>query len=103
MRTVRARPPPCVAPATGIALDLRNSSAAGPSVTRMALSRRRVLFAVAAAAAGLGGCGGRSGATARRWHDGRLYIATGNTTGVFYQIAGGYADIVTEHVPGYQA
>ena len=37
------------------------------------------------------------------WHGGRLFIATGNTTGVFYQIGGGYADLITRYLPGYEA
>ncbi|MFC4998895.1 TAXI family TRAP transporter solute-binding subunit [Dactylosporangium cerinum] len=37
------------------------------------------------------------------WHGGRLYIATGNTTGVYYQFGGGYADLITKHVSGYEA
>jgi TRAP transporter TAXI family solute receptor len=37
------------------------------------------------------------------WHGGRLFIATGNTTGVFYSLGGGYADLISKHVPGYQA
>src|SRR5262245_39968686 len=41
--------------------------------------------------------------TGSRWHDGRLYLATGNTTGVYYQIGGGYADVITNHLPGYEA
>jgi len=30
-------------------------------------------------------------------------IATGNTTGVYYQIGGGFADLITRYVPGYEA
>jgi TRAP transporter TAXI family solute receptor len=77
----------------------------------MTVSRRTLLrgaLAGGALAAGgglLGGCGGDDAAAARAklWHDGRLYIATGNTTGVFYQIGGGYADLITRFVPGYEA
>ncbi len=50
------------------------------------------------------GCGAaRNGEPEARWHSGRLYVATGNTTGVFYQFGGGYADIISRHVAGYQA
>jgi TRAP transporter TAXI family solute receptor len=49
------------------------------------------------------GCAPAQERTDSPWHYGRLYIATGNTTGVFYQIGGGYADIISHHVPGYQA
>ncbi|WP_432832566.1 TAXI family TRAP transporter solute-binding subunit [Dactylosporangium sp. CA-092794] len=37
------------------------------------------------------------------WHGGRLFIATGNSTGVYYSIGGGYADLISKHVPGYEA
>ncbi|SCL19038.1 hypothetical protein GA0074692_0532 [Micromonospora pallida] len=37
------------------------------------------------------------------WHDGRIFLATGNTTGVYYQLGGGYADIISRHLPGYEA
>jgi uncharacterized protein len=70
------------------------------------IARRSVLRGSlgALAAAALTGCrGDASGPTERPWHNGRLYIATGNTTGVFYQFGGGYADIVSRHVPGYKA
>src|SRR5262245_55428961 len=67
------------------------------------VSRRSVITgAVAAASAALAGC--RSvPAAGELWHHGRLYVATGNTTGTFYQIGGGYADIITRFVTGYQA
>lgn len=37
------------------------------------------------------------------YNRGRLSIATGNTTGVYYQIGGGYADLISKNVRGYQA
>ena len=37
-----------------------------------------------------------------RYHDGLLFIATGNTTGTYYQFGGGYADLVSKHLPGYK-
>jgi uncharacterized protein len=37
------------------------------------------------------------------WHGGVLVVATGNTTGVFYQVGGGYADAITRHIRGYEA
>ena len=40
---------------------------------------------------------------AKLWHDGRLFIATGNTTAVYYQIGGGLADVITKYLPGYEA
>jgi TRAP transporter TAXI family solute receptor len=61
-----------------------------------------VLVALALLAAG--GCASAAPrAGADLWHGGRLYIATGNTTGVYYQFGGGYADLITKHVSGYEA
>lgn len=75
----------------------------------MTISRRSVLTAAlfaggAVASGGLAGCTTEL-ATAKpgRWHSGRLFIATGNTTGVFYQLGGGLADLITKYVPGYEA
>ncbi|MFI5834743.1 TAXI family TRAP transporter solute-binding subunit [Micromonospora sp. NPDC051300] len=48
------------------------------------------------------GCG--AGDTdAPAWHGGRIFLATGNTTGVYYQLGGGYADLISRHLPGYEA
>jgi TRAP transporter TAXI family solute receptor len=47
-----------------------------------------------------GGCGERTPAADP---SGRLYIATGNTTGVYYQLGGGYADLISKHMPGWKA
>lgn len=60
---------------------------------------------VLALLAALAGCGTTTPprAGAGLWHGGRIYIATGNTTGVYYQFGGGYADLVTKHLPGYEA
>lgn len=65
---------------------------------------RRPLRLVAALllAALLGGCGGADSGP-RAWHDGRIFLATGNTTGVYYQLGGGYADLISRHLPGYEA
>jgi TRAP transporter TAXI family solute receptor len=64
---------------------------------------RRSFLALSA----LGGLGGLAACASpqapRRWHDGRLFIATGNTTGVFYQLGGGLADVIERHLPGYAA
>jgi TRAP transporter TAXI family solute receptor len=72
-----------------------------------AASRRGLLGAAAGSllAGGLSACATHrdTGTPAGPWHHGRLYLATGNTTGVFYQIGGGYADIITAHLPGYEA
>jgi TRAP transporter TAXI family solute receptor len=45
----------------------------------------------------LAGCGGQRDTTAR------LAVATGNTTGVYYVMGGGIAQIINAHLPGYQA
>jgi uncharacterized protein len=67
--------------------------------------RRRTLLlapALSAAAAGLAACGDESSAGAR-YHDGRLYIGTGNTTGVYYLLGGAFADLVTRNLEGFEA
>ena len=70
-------------------------------------SRRAILGAAAGAllTGGASACARHreTGTAAGPWRHGRLYVATGNTTGVFYQIGGGYADIITAHLPGYEA
>ncbi|MEH1167017.1 TAXI family TRAP transporter solute-binding subunit [Micromonospora sp. CPCC 205539] len=48
------------------------------------------------------GCGGES-PRSNAWHGGRIFLATGNTTGVYYQLGGGYADLINRHLPGYEA
>jgi TRAP transporter TAXI family solute receptor len=67
---------------------------------------------VAALAAGaltallMAACGGERSAPASAGPaptGGRLTIATANTTGVYYQLGGGYADLITKHMPGWQA
>ncbi|MEW2352350.1 TAXI family TRAP transporter solute-binding subunit [Spirillospora sp. NPDC029432] len=66
----------------------------------------RPLAALAALAltGALGACGGeRDTGGDGLYNRGRLAIATGNTTGVYYQLGGGYADLISKHVRGYQA
>ncbi|MBQ1075577.1 TAXI family TRAP transporter solute-binding subunit [Micromonospora sp. C31] len=48
------------------------------------------------------GCG-TAEAGPQPWHGGRIFLATGNTTGVYYQLGGGYADVISRHLPGYEA
>jgi TRAP transporter TAXI family solute receptor len=50
----------------------------------------------------LAGCGGERGNDSDA-SGGRLSIATGNTTGVYYQLGGGYARLIGQHVPGWTA
>ena len=40
---------------------------------------------------------------AGKWRGGQIYVGTGNTTGVYYQLGGGLADIITRNLDGYQA
>jgi len=37
------------------------------------------------------------------WHGGVITVATGPTTGVFYQVGGGYADAINKYIKGYEA
>lgn len=50
----------------------------------------------------LAGCGAPDPGP-QPWHGGRIFLATGNTTGVYYQLGGGYADLISRHLPGYEA
>ena len=63
---------------------------------------RRLALLALAMVLGLFGCA-RAPAAPQRWHDGRLFVATGNTTGTYYQLGGGYADLVSRYLPGYEA
>jgi TRAP transporter TAXI family solute receptor len=62
----------------------------------------RAVALLAAAALAVAGCGGDRGGS-ESGEGGRLSIATGNTTGVYYQLGGGYARLIGEHVDGYTA
>ncbi|MFV2102592.1 TAXI family TRAP transporter solute-binding subunit [Micromonospora sp. LOL_024] len=61
------------------------------------------LAAVLVAVTLVAGCATEDTRQPRPWHDGRIFLATGNTTGVYYQLGGGYADIISRHLPGYEA
>ncbi|MEN3537217.1 TAXI family TRAP transporter solute-binding subunit [Microbispora sp. ZYX-F-249] len=65
--------------------------------------RFKLVTALAVTAALLaGGCGGDR--SAEREGDGtRLSIATGNTTGVYYVLGGGFAELIDKHLPGHRA
>jgi TRAP transporter TAXI family solute receptor len=66
-------------------------------------SRRwRIGAAAVALTAGLAGCGGQQHSTAGAT-GGRLTIATGNTTGVYYILGGGLAKLVSTDLDGYKA
>lgn len=61
-------------------------------------------IAVAALVLATAACGGaREGGDGGQYSGGRLSIATGNTTGVYYQLGGGYADLISRNIPGYTA
>jgi uncharacterized protein len=50
------------------------------------------------------GCGGeRPGREAAGGGTRQLSIATGNTTGVYYQLGGGLAEVISRNLPGYRA
>ncbi|GAA0611445.1 TAXI family TRAP transporter solute-binding subunit [Kribbella sandramycini] len=57
-----------------------------------------------AAAVSLVACGGQQEPPASgSASGGRLTIATGNTTGVYYQLGGAYASVISEKMSGYRA
>ncbi|MFJ6199367.1 TAXI family TRAP transporter solute-binding subunit [Micromonospora sp. NPDC092111] len=62
----------------------------------------RTLAALLVAALAVAGCADAEAAPPA-WHGGRIFLATGNTTGVYYQLGGGYADVISRHLPGYEA
>ncbi|MEH1102276.1 TAXI family TRAP transporter solute-binding subunit [Micromonospora sp. CPCC 205561] len=66
------------------------------------IGRPSRLLATLLAAVLVAGCGTAESGP-QPWHGGRIFLATGNTTGVYYQLGGGYADVITRHLPGYEA
>jgi uncharacterized protein len=64
--------------------------------------RRRALL-LGLAAAPLAGCVTAQDPSAQLWHQGELIIGTGNTTGVFYVLGAGYANVINKHLEGYDA
>ncbi|GAB3937640.1 TAXI family TRAP transporter solute-binding subunit [Kribbella albertanoniae] len=70
----------------------------------MRIRRLPTVVVALAAAASLVACGGQrepsgDGTAA----GGRLTIATGNTTGVYYQLGGALASVISQKMPGYRA
>jgi TRAP transporter TAXI family solute receptor len=63
--------------------------------------RRAVLAAAAASALLLAACGG--GGSQVPGADGTLSLATGGTGGVYYPYGGGIANVISQHVEGYEA
>jgi TRAP transporter TAXI family solute receptor len=69
---------------------------------RMTMGRpSRPLVGLLAGLLALAACGERN--SAETGTGGRLAIATGNTTGVYYLLGGAYAQVINSHLPGYRA
>ena len=69
-------------------------------------SRRRggtLVALLATVALALAGCGGERPERDAAGGTQQLSIATGNTTGVYYQLGGGLADLISKNLPGYRA
>ncbi|HYN95678.1 MAG TPA: TAXI family TRAP transporter solute-binding subunit [Pilimelia sp.] len=71
-----------------------------PAVVRRWLARAAPALLVGAGQ--LAGCG-TADPVPPAWKGGVLTVGTGNTTGVFYQVGGGYADAISTHLSGYEA
>jgi uncharacterized protein len=70
----------------------------------MRIRRLCVVTVVLAAAVSLVACGGqRQANSGDAATGGRLTIATGNTTGVYYQLGGALASLISSKVEGYRA
>lgn len=68
----------------------------------------RVAVAMVVCALVLAACGGQrrpegSGGPSGAAQGGRITIATGNTTGVYYQLGGGLAQLIDKNISGYKA
>jgi uncharacterized protein len=69
----------------------------------------RIAVGVLVCALAAGGCGGKrtgtesGGSSGEGASGGRLTIATGNTTGVYYQLGGGLARLIDANLEGYKA
>lgn len=63
----------------------------------------RVAAGLLAVAIGLTACGGQRDSGSDPGTGGRLTIATGNTTGVYYILGGGLAKVVSSDLDGYKA
>ena len=77
------------------------SALAIPARRRLAARARNAVALLGVLVLVLAGCGTSNGPKA--WHSGRLTIGGGNSTGVFYQVGGGYADVISKYLPGYRA
>jgi hypothetical protein len=70
----------------------------------------RIAVALLAGVLAVAGCGGKrndagsdAGGDTGKSSGGRLTIATGNTTGVYYQLGGGLARLIGQDIDGYKA
>ena len=69
----------------------------------MRIRRLCAVTVVLAVAVSLVACGGQRQANSGDKPGGRLTIATGNTTGVYYQLGGALASLISSKVEGYRA
>jgi len=65
--------------------------------------RLRTTVVALAAVVSLAACGGQRQPAGSSDSGGRLTIATGNTTGVYYQLGGALASVISSKVSGYRA
>ena len=76
----------------------RPSGRPGPRATAFLAG----LLAVGLLASSVGGCASFEDQRGS-WNGGVITVATGPTTGGFYQVGGGYADAINRHIKGYEA
>src|SRR5207244_10503520 len=69
----------------------------------MRIRRLCAVTVVLGGAVSLVACGGQRQANSGDKPGGRLTIATGNTTGVYYQLGGALASLISSKVEGYRA
>jgi TRAP transporter TAXI family solute receptor len=65
------------------------------------MKRRTLLGALAAVP--VAGCAAPANPSSKLWHSGEITIGTGNTTGVFYVLGAGYANLINKFMSGYDA
>ncbi|MBA3340178.1 MAG: TAXI family TRAP transporter solute-binding subunit [Geodermatophilaceae bacterium] len=75
----------------------------GPVIAVAALAAGGLVLSACTEAGGGGGGGGGDAGCAAPAENGRLSIATGNTTGVYYILGGGIAQLLTDKLDGIEA